>query len=259
MSRSSRTKVALALAWRQLTILRKNPSLFIPPMLFPLMSFTAFAGGLSRLRHIPGFDFKGGYTAFQFVFVLLQSAAFGGVFTGFGVARDFERGFARRLLLAAGHRSGIVWGYALASLARWTLVAVMLTVVALIAHMQIGGNGVDVFGLYGLAVLINMLGVLWATGVAMRFRSVQAGPLMQTPIFILLFLSPVYVPLSLLTGWIHAVAKLNPITYLLSAGRGFISGSPVDVLLAFALVLAVAGALSVWALRSLQRAERTAA
>ena len=75
----------------------------------------------------PGFDYPPGYTAFQFVFVLLQSAAFGGVFTGFGVARDFEGGFAKRLLLAAPHRSGIVLGYALAALVRWLIVAVALT------------------------------------------------------------------------------------------------------------------------------------
>ena len=37
-------------------------------------------------------------------FVFLQSAAFGGVFTGFAVARDFDSGFARRLLLSAPQR-----------------------------------------------------------------------------------------------------------------------------------------------------------
>ena len=256
MSRGSMLSVAFALAWRQLTILRKNPSLFVPPMLFPLMSFTAFAGGLSRLRHVPGFDFRGGYTAFQFVFVLLQSAAFGGVFTGFGIARDFERGFARRLLIAAQHRSGLVLGYAFAALARWSLVAVMLTLVALAAHMQIGGNGVDLFGLYALAVIFNIVGLLWACGIAMRFRSVQAGPLMQTPIFALLFLAPVYVPLPLLEGWIHAAARLNPVTYFLAAGRGFISGDPADVGLAFGVAAALALALSLWALRGLKRAEQ---
>jgi ABC-2 type transport system permease protein len=239
-----------------MTILRKNPSLFLPPMLFPLMNFTAFAGGLSSLRHVPGFEFRGGYTAFQFVFVLLQSAAFGGVFTGFGIARDFERGFARRLLIAAQHRSGLIWGYALAALLRWSLVAVMLTVVALVAHMQVGGSGVDLFGLYALAVIVNVVGLLWACGVAMRFRSVQAGPLMQTPIFTVLFLAPVYVPLPLLRGWIHAAAKLNPVTYLLAAGRGFISGDPADVALAFGLVFALAAGMSVWALRGLRRAEQ---
>ena len=60
-----------------------------------------------------------GYTSFQFVFVFLQSAAFGGVFTGFAVARDFESGFARRLLLPAPQRSGIIAGYAVGALVRW--------------------------------------------------------------------------------------------------------------------------------------------
>jgi ABC-type multidrug transport system permease subunit len=259
VSRGNAWNVALALAWRQLTILRKNPSLFLPPMLFPLINFIAFAGGLSRLRHVPGFTFSGGYTAFVFVFVLLQSAAFGGVFTGFGIARDFERGFARRLLLASKHRSGIIWGYAIASAVRWSLVALTVTVVALVAHMQIGGDGIDLVGLYTLALIANVCGLLWACGIAMRFKSVQAGPLMQTPIFIILFLSPVYVPLALLRGWIHHAAQLNPVTYVLEAGRGFISGDPVGVATAFAVMLGVAALLGVWALTGLRSAEETAA
>jgi ABC-2 type transport system permease protein len=257
VSRGTTWAVARALAWRQMRILFKNPSLFVPPMLFPLMSFTAFAGGLAQMRHVPGFDFKGGYTSFQFVFVLLQSAAFGGVFTGFGIARDFERGFARRLMIAAQRRSGLVVGYALAALLRWSLVAVMLTTVALIAGMQVGGSGVDLFGLFALAVIVNLLGTLWAAGIAMRFRSVQAGPLMQTPIFMLLFLAPVYVPLALLEGWIHAVASVNPFTAFVEAGRGFISGEPYHSAIAFGIALLLASLLAVWALLGLRRAERT--
>ena len=95
--------------------------------MFPLLFFIAFAGGLSQVQNTPGFDYPNGYTAFQFVFVLLQSAAFGGVFTGFGVARDFEGGFARRLLLAAPNRLGIVVGYSMAALLRWCITATLLT------------------------------------------------------------------------------------------------------------------------------------
>lgn len=253
-----RWKIALALAYRQSTVLIKNPSLFLPPLLFPLMSFMAFAGGLSQLRHIPGFNFRGGYTAFQFVFVLLQSAAFSGVFMGFNVARDFEYGFARRLLIASSRRTGLIMGYALSALLRWSVVAVVLTTVALLAHMKVGGNGVDLVGLYTLAVILNFAGVLWASGIALRIRSTQGAPLMQTPVFLTLFLAPVYVPLHLLQGWIHAVAKINPITYLLTAGRGFISGSPADVGLAFGSGIAVSGAFLLWALLGLRRAERAA-
>lgn len=252
----SRIDVMLALAYRQTTVLLKNPSLFLPPMLFPLMNFMAFAGGLSRLRHVPGFDFSAGYTAFQFVFVLLQSAAFGGVFAGFGIARDFERGFAKRLLVSAPQRSGIILGYGLASLIRWLMIAVVLTVVALVAGMQVGGNGVDLVGLYGLAIIFNQVGLLWACGVAMRFRSTQAGPLMQTPVFLLLFLAPVYVPLSLLQGWIHEVARFNPLTFLVESGRGFIEGEPTQVAAAFSIALALLAVFAVWARTGLARAER---
>ena len=58
-------------------------------------------------------------------------------------------------------------------------------------------------------------------GVALRVRSIQGGPLMQFPTFLGLFLAPVYVPLDLLSGWIHAIASINPITALLEAGRPF--------------------------------------
>ena len=87
--------IALAVAWRSIHNFLTNPSLFVPALLFPLFFFTSFAGGLASISKVPGFDFPTGYTAFQFVFVLLQSAAFGGVFTGFAIARDFETGFAR--------------------------------------------------------------------------------------------------------------------------------------------------------------------
>jgi ABC-type multidrug transport system permease subunit len=252
----SRLDVAVALAYRQTTVLLKNPSLFLPPMLFPLMNFVAFAGGLSRLRHVPGFTFTGGYTAFVFVFVLLQSAAFGGVFAGFGIARDFERGFAKRLLVSAPQRTGIILGYALAAFVRWSMIAIVLTAVALATGMQVGGSGVDLFGLYALAVIFNQIGLLWACGVAMRFRSVQAGPLMQTPVFMALFLAPVYVPLGLLQGWIHGVARLNPLTFLLESGRGFIEGRPTQVETAFGLALVMLVGFVIWARTGLARAER---
>ena len=253
---SSRLEVAVALAYRQTTVLLKNPSLFLPPMLFPLMNFVAFAGGLSRLRHVPGFNFSGGYTAFQFVFVLLQSAVFGGVFTGFGIARDFERGFARRLLVSAPERGGIILGYAIAALLRWLMIATVLTVVALIAGMKVGGSGVDLFGLYGLAILFNQVGLLWACGIAMRLRTIQAAPLMQTPVFLVLFLAPVYVPLHLLQGWIHAVARVNPLTFLLEAGRGLIEGQPTQLAAAFGTAAILLAVFMVWARTGLARAER---
>jgi ABC-2 type transport system permease protein len=247
--------VAKGVAWRQAHILFTNPSFLLPSLLFPLFFFTAFAGGLSRIREVPGFDFPDGYTAFQFVFVLLQSAAFAGVFTGFGIARDFESGFMRRLMLAAPNRSGIVLGYTVAATIRWAAVVTLVSGVALLAQMKVGGDGVDLFGLYALGFLLSIAGTMWSTGVAMRLRTQQAFPVMQMPVFILLFFAPVYVPLDLLQGWIHAVATVNPITALMEAGRGLISGHPERTLAAFAIVVGLAAGFAVWAIRGLRRAE----
>jgi ABC-2 type transport system permease protein len=248
--------VAQGVAWRVLHNVFTNPSLLIPSLVFPLFFFTAFAGGLSGISKVPGFDYPPGYTAFQFVFVLLQSAAFGGVFTGFGIARDFESGFGRRLLLSAPHRTGIVLGYAAAALVRWAVTVGVVTVVAIVAGMNIAGSGIDLVGLYTLGLIINLAAVLWAAGVALRLRTMQAGPVMQMPVFLLLFFAPVYVPLALLQGWIHDVATYNPITRVLEAGRGFLAGTPTEVGLAFGVAVALVVFFSVWALRGLRSAEQ---
>jgi ABC-type multidrug transport system permease subunit len=247
--------VALGVAWRTAHNALTTPNLLIPSVAFPFFFFIAFAGGLSQLAGLPGFDFPQGYTAFQFVFVMLQAAAFGGVFTGFGIARDFEYGFARRLMLAAPHRSALVVGYAISAVIRWGVVAALVTVAAFAVGMQVGGSGVELVGLYLLAALVNLAAVLWSAGVATRLRTLQAGPAMQMPVFLALFFAPVYVPLSLLSGWIHAVATANPVTYFLEAGRGFVAGNAVYTGLAFGAAIGLVCLFTVWAMRGMRKAE----
>src|SRR5919112_2059498 len=128
--------VAYAVAWRQVYRFFTNPA-FLTPALFPIFFFVAFAGGLSRVGQVPGFDFSEGYTAFQFVWSLLQAVALGGAFTGFSIAGDFESGFARRLMLAASNRRGIILGYVAASLVRATVTGTVVTLIALLTGMRV--------------------------------------------------------------------------------------------------------------------------
>lgn len=248
--------VAVPIAWRSLHTYVRRPDLFVPSLVFPLIFLASFAGGLSALGSVPGFRFPAGYTAFQFVFVLLQASMFAGLFTGFSLAFDFESGFARRLMVAAEDRRGIAVGYALVGLTRAVITLSVVTVVALVTGMRITGDGVDLFGLYALATLLVLVGYGWAAGVAFRFRSIQAGPLMQTPVFLILFLAPVYVPLGLLRGWIHAVATVNPATAFLEAGRGLISGVHNHTWLAFVCAAGLILAFAIWTLTGLRSAER---
>ncbi|MDP9344334.1 MAG: ABC transporter permease [Actinomycetota bacterium] len=248
--------VARAVLRRNLIHAFTNPALLVPSIVFPLVFLTANAGGLSNVANVPGFDWPSGYTAFQFVFVFLQAAAFGGVFTGFAVAADFETGFGRRLLLAAPRRGGIVAGYVFAAMVRYAVTGVVVTIAALVAGMQVDGSAPELLAMVSLGLLVNMTATLWGAGLALRIQSLQAGPLMQIPVFLILFLTPVFVPRDLLTGWIHAVASYNPLTALVEASRGFLSGRPEKVALAYVAGLAMVAAFTLWAMRGLRRAER---
>lgn len=248
--------VARAVAWRSIHNTLVSPAILVPSIVFPLFFLAAFAGGLSKIAQVPNFDYRPGYTAFQFVFVFLQSAAFGGVFTGFAIARDFDSGFARRLLLSAPRRSGIIAGYGGGALARWFVTGSIVTIAALLVGMDVPANGSELLGLLGLGIMVNIVAALWACGVAMFLRTEQAGALIQMPVFVIIFLAPIYVPLRLLTGWIHAVARVNPATIVIEAARGLLANSPVDVAFAFLLLAAGAVVMGIWARSGLASAER---
>jgi ABC-2 type transport system permease protein len=248
--------VTAAVARRHLRHAFGKPALFVPSLVFPLIFLTAFAAGLSSVGDVPGFEYSAGYTAFQYVFVLLQSAAFGGLFTGLQIGADYESGFARRLLLAAPHRTGILLGLVLAAMVRFAVTGTLVTIVAVLAGMRVDGTAPELLALAGLALALNMASALFSAGAFYRARTVQAGPAVQTPIFLVLFLAPVYVPLDLLDGWIHAVASWNPATALLQSGRGYLAGAPDDGLVALGSVLGLIALAAVFALTGQRAAER---
>jgi ABC-2 type transport system permease protein len=138
---------------------------------------------------------------------------------------------------------------------RAAIVGTMLFAIALLTGMQISSNAVELVGLVTLALIVSLAAALFAAGIALRFRSIQAGPLMQTPVFLILFLAPVYVPFDLLQSWIQTAASINPITPIIEAVRGLIAGEPEKVPLAVGLGLGLVAAFMVWAVRGIRSAE----
>jgi ABC-2 type transport system permease protein len=255
--RSRYLAVVRTVAWRNLHSVIRAPALLLPPLIFPLFFYMAFAGGLSTVGDLPGFNYYQ-YDAFQFVFVLLQSAAFGGVFIGFSIGADFDSGFTRRLLLAAGDRSAVIVGFGVAAVIRAVFVWAVVFAVALATGLKIAGGGIDLVGLIGLALIVNIAFFLFAAGTMMRLRTLQAAPAMQLPVFLVLMTAPVYVPRDLLQGWISTVSQVNPATAIIESGRSLMAGNPFHVLLAFGAATAGAVLLAIYARRGLRKAEAEA-
>jgi ABC-2 type transport system permease protein len=118
----------------------------------------------------------------------------------------------------------------------------------LIAGLSFGATGMAIYG-------IAPTGLLFAAGVALRFRSLQATPLMQVPVFLFLFLAPVYVPRQLLGGWVHAVAPFNPVTHVMETARDLIAGTGTDYLATLGIVVALLAVVTLFMFRGLRQAE----
>lgn len=249
-------RAARAVAGRHLYKWITVPANFIPTFMFPLVFFTSFSGGLVSLGHVHGFTYPAGYTSFIFVFSLLQTCMFGGLGTGFTIAADFESGFAQRLMACTQNRRSILYGYLLSTFIRASIMCVVVTLVALAVGLRTLGSIPEIAALYAIALTMSFVGTLWASGVMFRGRSAQLAPAMQMPMFMAIFLAPVYVPLELLTGWIHTVATFNPMTYIMEAQRGFLAGYRDQTMLALACLAGLVVVFFIWSVTGLRSAER---
>jgi ABC-2 type transport system permease protein len=227
------------------------PSVFLPALVMPLFILVATAGAFRGIALLPQFEGVS-YLAFTIPLATVMGGGFAGVNAGMTLARDIEGGFVDRLVASPAPRITLLAG----PLAAAGLRSLFTTTVVLLAGL-IGGAGLpgpaETGVVYLLAMSFAAATACWSMGVALRARTIQAAPLMQVVIFLSVFTSVAYAPREVLTGWLRAVADVNPVTHVLEASRA----AQLEALTWAALwpgLAAVAGllaALGVWALSGL--------
>ncbi|MGB1711482.1 MAG: ABC transporter permease [Miltoncostaeaceae bacterium] len=209
--------VSLGLAGRNLLLVRRVPSVFIPSLVMPLFILIATAGAFHGIGALPQFAGES-YLAFTIPMAAVMGAGFAGINSGMTLARDLEGGFFDRLQSSPAPRLALVLGPMLAAQAR----SLVTTLVVLIAGM-VGGvmpPGITpTLVIFAFALLFAAAASFWAIGVALRTRTIQAAPIMQLAVFLSVFMSVAYVPQDALTGWLATIARYNPVTYILDAAR----------------------------------------
>ena len=159
MSESSYLSIVRFVASRNIRIFLRTPALFLPSVLFPLFFLIAFAGALGAIAG--GKNSQADYTAFQYVFALLQAAGYTGAMGGFALVEDFESGFMPRLMVAAPHRSALLLGYAIGIVFRGIVVGIVVTAVGFALGMSVDGSPLELLGLYALFLLLLIATTLW--------------------------------------------------------------------------------------------------
>jgi ABC transporter DrrB family efflux protein len=208
---------------RALNEVIRVPGAAIPGVLAPSLFMLGLSAVFGKLTALPGFTSEN-FISFLIPISLLQAAGFSGAATGVNLARDIEQGWFDRLLVAPAARATLLAGTVLSASFR----AVMPVTVALIVGFAFGVNFPGVEGLVLAVAIILVFATLvacWTTTIALRFKTQDAAPLMQASTFMAVLFTTSYAPQELLTGWLHEVAKYNPITQVVEAVRqGFVTG-----------------------------------
>ncbi len=248
--------ISLGLAGRNLLLVRRVPSVFIPSLVMPLFILVATAGAFRGIGALPAFA-GSSYLAFTLPMAATMGAGFAGVNSGMTLARDLEGGFFDRLQASPAPRVALLAGPLLAAVARSLFTTTVVYGAAMLGGVRFPGLG-DTLVVYALAAAFAAASSLWAIGVALRTKSVQAAPLMQVVVFMSVFTSVAYTPRSALRGWLAHFADGNPVTFILEGSRqaqlsGITWNRLGPALLAIGVLFALTGT---FALRGLRRLDR---
>jgi ABC-2 type transport system permease protein len=200
----------------------RQPGVWIPPLLFPLMLMAVNSNGQRAATHLPGFPTHS-FLLFFLPFSFMQGALFASAIAGTDLARDIDTGFLNRLALTPVRGSALLLGQIGGAVGLGTVQAFVYLAVGLIAGVHIDA------GIAG-AVLILVLAVLIAVGfgtlglwLGLRTGSGEGVQAQFPLLFFTMYISSMNLKRNLIeVGWFRDIATINPVSYLIEALRSLV-------------------------------------
>jgi daunorubicin/doxorubicin transport system permease protein len=237
----------LIMAWRALKKMRRNPEQFfdvtLQPVLFTVMFAYVFGGAIAG--HVQN------YLPLLIPGIVAQTVLTTCMSTGVQLREDMEKGVFDRFKALPMARIAPLAGPMVADLVRYLIAAGLTFVMGVIIGYRPGGGVLGVLGAIALAMFTG-----WALAwiftfigtIAKSARAVQGISFLF--LFPLTFLSNAFVPVTSLPGWLQAFVNVNPVSFLVSAGRalanqGVVTADAGWTLLAGLVVIAIFAPLSV--------------
>ncbi len=248
---------AAGLAVRNLRNIRRLPSAFVPALMMPLVQSIAFSGTFFAITQIPGFPTDRSINWFMPLAVVMGSS-FAGIGIGFSTVRDLESGFYDRLRMAPVNRRALLLGPLLGVWVRTLIMMVIVISTGLALGARLTGGPLGLLALVIVGLGVAVVGTGWGLGLAYRFGDMRASAIMQLGLFLALFLTSAQAPLSIMTGWLYHVARINPFTAVIDLARiGFVAPGTVERPWVGLVLLVVLAAVSMgFADRGLRRLSR---
>jgi ABC-2 type transport system permease protein len=199
----------------------RMPEATIPTLFIPLFFLVVNIGQVSRtFPSSTPFLHGEGYVAFQLPVSLMFAVAT--ATSGLALVTDIELGYFDKLLVAPVRRSSIIVGRLMADLVRGALASTLVLLVGIALGASIRSGVLGAIVIVALAALFGVAYAGFGILIALRTRNVQATQSSFLLFFPLLFLTPNFVPFSLLSPVMETLARINPISYVIVGLRGLI-------------------------------------
>jgi ABC-2 type transport system permease protein len=227
--------------WRALLKIRHVPEQLFDVIAIPIvftLTFTYLFGGA-----LAGSTTR--YLQFLLPGTLVIAVLLVTMYAGVGVSADRSKGLSDRFRSLPLWRPAPIIGALLGDIARYLLAASLVVILGVSIGFRPAGAGLGVAAGIGV-LLVFALSLSWVwTTIGLLVRTPQAVMSIGTVVlFPLTLASSVFVRPQTMPGWLQAFVHVNPVSHLVAAERGLMSGHPaagqiVWVLLASALMVAV--------------------
>lgn len=236
--------VVTAATIRSLRTLLRSPALLVSPLAQSLFFLLVYTGQLSTVgeTYLPG----GSFIAFLLPLILVTGVATGAGAAGTLVHQDVSSGYLDRLRMAHGTSAPFLAGTLVATL----IVVAFQQVVTVAGAVLVGYRPATLPGvvaMLGLMLIHGLAVALFTVALAVRGASTSSINLVTLVVFGMSFFTGFFAPVEQLSGWMRAVATINPITYLVETARRLESGAALEaapLATAVLVTLLVAGALA---------------
>jgi ABC-2 type transport system permease protein len=225
--------------------LRHDPTELITRAVQPALWLLIFGEVFTRIHLIPTGNLS--YLSFLTPGILAQSVLFIAIFYGIAVIWERDLGILHKFLVSPTPREALVLGKALSAGVRALSQVVIIYALAVLIGVGINWNPINLTLVVIVAILASALfstfSLIIASLVKTRERFMGVGQLLTMPLF---FASSAIYPLSMMPGWLQAVARVNPLTYAVDAMRGLMVVGGVstygvgwDLLVLFVVMIAL--------------------
>jgi ABC-2 type transport system permease protein len=227
----------LSVAGRAVRRLPREPEAIVPALIVPVFFYVVNVGALGSFAESAGAvpDFK----AFQLPVAIIFAVT--GISQASALVTDIQDGYFDRLLMTPISRLALLLGL---------MVADLVLVISLCIPVVVLGFATGVrfeTGVLGVVLFVLLAG-FWGlvfTGFPYAIALKTGNPGAVNSSFILFFpfafLTTSFLPKDALSGWLAAIATVNPVTYLLQGLRALITEGWVwsDIALAVLCVVGV--------------------